>query len=325
MSQASHSAFNPKTSLRKISPRFPSFVNILFSQKWKKRPSKKERNEHLLHCALPEGVLRSLLVNGSCLLALDSQRIQDNKHVYCSVPANTLTSSCALVWGSFLGVGSRWLCQSFYPKKRKRERMEERKRSRGFSRKVPWAPHIRLLLHVLGDWAIDVGLGLCTLVKWQIDWANFRKGGAEWRETQSKTAQFEETPNFTSWRKATFWRLNLQVESRTFCIWNVFLPNILWCPRCLKNLYSELIYSLDFLIHIFTQWRFSTLNCADFATHVRIYIHIYKYIYAYIYTEAIKRLRTRSAAVRHWRDFGLKRLRTRSCHEWESLVSKFRS
>jgi len=35
---------------------------------------------------------------------------------------------------------------------------------------------------------------------------------------------------------------------------------------------------------------------------------------------AIKRLRTRSAAVRHWRDFGLKRLRTRSCHEWESLV-----
>jgi len=31
--------------------------------------------------------------------------------------------------------------------------------------------------------------------------------------------------------------------------------------------------------------------------------------------EAIKRLRTRSAAVRHWRDFGLKRLRTRSCHE----------
>jgi len=30
---------------------------------------------------------------------------------------------------------------------------------------------------------------------------------------------------------------------------------------------------------------------------------------------AIKRLRTRSAAVRHWRDFGLKRLRTRSCHE----------
>ena len=41
--------------------------------------------------------------------------------------------------------------------------------------------------------------------------------------------------------------------------------------------------------------------------------------------EAIKRLRTRSAAVRHWRDFSLKRLRTRSCHEWESLVSKFRS
>ena len=40
---------------------------------------------------------------------------------------------------------------------------------------------------------------------------------------------------------------------------------------------------------------------------------------------AIKRLRTRSAAVRPWRDFGLKRLRTRSCHEWESLVSKFRS
>ena len=40
---------------------------------------------------------------------------------------------------------------------------------------------------------------------------------------------------------------------------------------------------------------------------------------------AIKRLRTRSAAVRHWRAFGLKRLRTRSCHEWESLVSKFRS
>jgi len=40
--------------------------------------------------------------------------------------------------------------------------------------------------------------------------------------------------------------------------------------------------------------------------------------------EAIKRLRTRSAAVRNWRDFGLKHLRTRSCHEWESLVSKFR-
>jgi len=30
---------------------------------------------------------------------------------------------------------------------------------------------------------------------------------------------------------------------------------------------------------------------------------------------AIKRLHTRSAAVRHCRDFGLKRLRTRSCHE----------
>jgi len=30
---------------------------------------------------------------------------------------------------------------------------------------------------------------------------------------------------------------------------------------------------------------------------------------------AIKRLRTRSAAVRHWRDCSLKRLRTRSCHE----------
>ena len=40
---------------------------------------------------------------------------------------------------------------------------------------------------------------------------------------------------------------------------------------------------------------------------------------------AIKRLRTRSVAVRHWRDFGLKRLRTRSCHEWETLVSKFKS
>jgi len=40
---------------------------------------------------------------------------------------------------------------------------------------------------------------------------------------------------------------------------------------------------------------------------------------------AIKRLRKRSTAVRHWRDFSLKRLRTRSCHEWESLVSKFRS
>jgi len=31
--------------------------------------------------------------------------------------------------------------------------------------------------------------------------------------------------------------------------------------------------------------------------------------------KAIKRLRTISAAVRHWRNFSLKRLRTRSCHE----------
>ena len=38
---------------------------------------------------------------------------------------------------------------------------------------------------------------------------------------------------------------------------------------------------------------------------------------------AITRPQTRSAAVRHWRD--LERLRTRSCHERESLVSKFRS
>ena len=33
--------------------------------------------------------------------------------------------------------------------------------------------------------------------------------------------------------------------------------------------------------------------------------------YPYVYVLAIKRLRTRSAAVRHWRDFGLKHLRTR--------------